>query len=332
MTWTETCGGCKIILEHANRLSQKGHRITLISHFPRPTWFNLQADIEFIQVPWDKILCESIPKCDLIIATYWREIYECIEQQIAPVIYFEQGDFHLFDTQKMDDRTRKYIQKQFEVVPFIYTISTYAKEKIAEEYKREDITIIPNAIDNNIFYFKEHPENEKINIALIGSQDTEFKRIDNILEAINILKTDGYEIKVNWITPTKPHNGIDAIVNPKQQVIGDTLRKSDIYICASMYESFCLPVLEAMACGAAVVTTDNGGNMDFVKDGENALVIEKDNIIDIVDKTKTLLNNGSLRHGLSRNAVRTAQNYTWDKTINSLEKYYLEIARYEVKK
>lgn len=56
---------------------------------------------------------QSIPKCDIIVATYWREIYECIEQKIAPVIYFEQGDFHLFDLSKVDDRLYKYIEKNY---------------------------------------------------------------------------------------------------------------------------------------------------------------------------------------------------------------------------
>ena len=38
MTWTGVCGGSKIILEHANKLSNRGHKITLISHDTRPDW------------------------------------------------------------------------------------------------------------------------------------------------------------------------------------------------------------------------------------------------------------------------------------------------------
>ncbi len=34
MTWTGICGGSKIILQHANRLVEKGHKITIISHYP----------------------------------------------------------------------------------------------------------------------------------------------------------------------------------------------------------------------------------------------------------------------------------------------------------
>lgn len=85
-----------------------------------------------------------------------------------------------------------------------------------------------------------------------------------------------------------------------------------------------------MTCGVAVITTNNGGNMDFVKDNENALVIEKDNIDDIVEKTKKLINNAQLRERLSRAALETSKQYSWNKTINMVEEYYRNIANYKI--
>lgn len=332
MTWTGVCGGSKIILEHANRLTKIGHKITLISHDKKPTWFNLNEDVEFIQVPWDKVLCEVIDSnTDVIVATYWREIYECVEQRIAPVIYFEQGDYHLFDLEKLDNRTFEYINKQLKTVNFIYTVSSFAKAKLKQIYNVESI-VIPNAVDNNVFYYEPHIKNDVPNITIIGSEEAEFKRIQNILDAVKILKNKGYKIKLNWITPTVPtkNTNLNPIVNPPQKLIGDTLRKTDIYVCASMYESFCLPVLEAMTCGAAIVTTNNGGNMDFVKENINALIIEKDNVEDIVEKIETLLNNTQLKEKLVKNGVEESVQFSWDYTIGKIEKYYQEIANYEV--
>ena len=331
MTWTGICGGSKIILEHANKLTDRGHNITIITHDNKPNWFPLNSKVEFIQVPWGEVLGEKIPNCDLIITTYWREIYECIEQKKAPVVYFEQGDYHLFELEKLEERKFNFIKKQFETVQFIYTVSNFAKEKIKTIYNKE-AEVIPNAVNNDIFFAEKNKiKNKNINIALIGSEDSEFKRIKNILEAIRKLQNEGYKIDINWITPTKPkNNDINAIVNPPQKTIGDVLRKSDIFICASIYESFCLPVLEAMSCGTSVITTNNGGNMDFVKENENALIIEKDNIEDICDKIKILYKDEKLREMLSKKAVETSKEYSWDKTINKIEKYYKTIARYKV--
>lgn len=330
MTWTEICGGSKIILEHANRLVSLGHTVNLISHFPKPNWFNLDSRINFIEVPWDNVLCKSIPKCDIIVATYWREIYECVEQKIAPVVYFEQGDFHLFEIEKLTSREYNYIKKQLETIKFVYTVSSFAQEKLKEVYNKEAF-VIPNAVNDKVFYYEPHKQNNNITIAIIGSEDAKFKRIDNIIKALNKIKEQGYMLDIKWITPTVPNkNKIDAIVNPPQIVIGDILRKADIYVCASIYESFCLPVLEAMTCGAAVITTNNGGNMDFVKENENAILIQKDNIEDMVEKIKILIDNQKLRNLIAKNGVEKSKEYSWNITISKIEEYYRNIANYEV--
>ena len=330
MTWTEVCGGSKIILQQANRLVKMGYDVSIISHFPKPTWFPLEDKIHFTQVPWDTILCSAIKKCDVIVVTYWREMYEAIEQNIAPVVYFEQGDYHLFDLDRLDERTKNYIQKQFDVTKFVYTVSSYAASKIKEIYGH-DADIIPNAVNENIFYYEPHKLNEKVEITIIGAEDATFKRIEDILKAIRIVRQKGYDINLNWISPTMPHINKEAvIVNPEQIVIGDTLRKTDIYVCASMYESFCLPVLEAMTCGACVITTNNGGNMDFVKDNQNALLIEKDNIDDIVSKIEYLINNEDFRKQLALNGVEESKKFSWDETMKKVDRYYRKVADYEV--
>ncbi len=330
MTWTEVCGGSKIILEHANYLVQRGHKVTIISHYPKPTWFNMDDKIEFIMVPWEKILCEVIHECDVIVATYWREIYECIEQKKAPVVYFEQGDSHLFDVESLDERTFKYIQKQFEVVPFIFTVSNYAAEKIKEIYKRDSV-VIPNAVNDNCFYsLKKTKKSENdANIAIIGSESSTFKGINKILEAIEILRKKGYLIKLNWVTPNKPINSKEkCFVNPPQYEIGNILRDSDIYVCASKYESFGLPILEAMKCGLPIITTDTGGNRDFVKNNENALITDG-TPEDIASKIEILLENKELLENLAKNSLLISEKYTWKNIIDILENYYKEIAKYK---
>ena len=334
MTWTGICGGSKIILQHANRLTASGHNINIISHYPYPNWFKLDKKVNFQQIPLDNILCESIPKnSDLIIITYWREIYEAIEQKIAPVIYFEQGDFHLFDSENVEKDLFDYIYKQINLAPFIFTVSTYAQKKLKEVYN-VDSQVIHNSVNNEVFFPTEREKNNNVKISMIGSPNTEFKRIKDIVQALDIVKEKNPNIVINLISPDTPNEELsiidNLIINPEQIIIGNTLRKSDIYICASMYESFCLPVLEALTCGCAVITTDNGGINDFCKNNFNCLIIEKQNINDIVEKVTTLINNENLRNELSKNAIETSRKFTWENITNELDKYYKNIAKYKV--
>jgi glycosyltransferase involved in cell wall biosynthesis len=225
-----------------------------------------------------------------------------------------------------------YIQQQFAITNFIFTVSNYASTIIKKLFNK-DATVIPNAVDERYFYDREtNHDSDEISIALIGDLASDFKCIGNILKAIDILVEEGYKIKTNWVSPVEPEgSNYLAVVNPKQIEIGNLLRASDIYICASMYESFCLPVLEAMSCRAAVITTNNGGVTDWVIDKHNALYIEKSNIQDIVLKVKTLIEDKKLRIKLANNGFGTSKKYHWDKTLDKLETYYHDIAQYRPK-
>src|SRR5689334_18128971 len=56
---TDVGGGARVLLEHANRLSARGHQVTVLSHFPRPDWFDLRAP--FVQVPFGVELAAPVP-------------------------------------------------------------------------------------------------------------------------------------------------------------------------------------------------------------------------------------------------------------------------------
>ena len=326
MVWTKVCGGSKIILEYANKLSKRGHKITLISYDNKPNWFELDDRIEFIQVEENEKIENNIPACDLIIATSWKNIYSAIKSNIAPVSFFEQGGSHIFDIDGLSEIKFKTVKSRFDLLSFIHTVSSYTKDEIRKVYGKES-EVICNAINENIFFPRTNFEknNDITEITIIGSENFKFKNINESLEAIRILKKK-FNINLNWISQDTPkQNPENAIVNPKQIEIGNILRKTDIFLCNSEYESFCLPALEAMSCGACVITTDNGGIRDFVINDYNALIIEKHNQKDLIQKIEYLINNPEQRIKLQENGVITSKEFSWEKSTMKMEKYYKDL-------
>ena len=51
---------------------------------------------------------------------------------------------------------------------------------------------------------------------------------------------------------------------------------------------------------------------------------------DIKEKIEILIKDDKLRKKLSKNSKLTSEKYTWNNVIDKLEKYYKEIAKYEV--
>ncbi|WP_214481044.1 glycosyltransferase family 4 protein [Bacillus sp. SM2101] len=334
MSSVAVSGGVKIIFEHVNRLTRLGIKVTIVTHFEKPHWYPIDAT--YIQVPFTIELAKGIPNCDVIVATYWDHIQSCIDTGIAPVVYFEQGDFHLFDYESMNDALKVFIKRQYELPTFIYTVSKNAAKLINKNYGRE-ASVIHNAIDESIFYDGSSSfKSEKRYMLMVGAESASFKGIREIIEAYQVIQQE-YDISLFWITPEEPSNDMrnkvtKAFVQPSQSTIADLYRGARLYVSASHYESFSLPPLEAMSCGCPVVTTENDGVLEYAIDRENVLVCRIRDPIDLTSKIKKVLDDDELVDLLITNGLSTAKQFKWHVTIDEIYDYYKKVASFKVKR
>jgi L-malate glycosyltransferase len=320
------CGGVKVILEHANGLKKLGARVTLVSHFPKPDWYPIEVD--YIQVPFQIEVTRGIPNCDIIVATYWDHIHACIETGIAPVVYFEQGDFHLFEWDSLSDNMKEIVTKQFSLTNHIITVSHQVSTIIKEKFGC-DAQVFHNALNPSVFFPKTRMP-EKTYMLIVGSEQTAFKGISDLHKVFHIVKSKGYDIELIWITPTKPINYIGQVfINPPQSIIGDLYRKASVFVSASRYESFSLPPLEAMACGTPVVVMENVGVKEYAKDGYNCLMAESGDIEGLAERIIQVLDNQELYNRLVQNGYETSKKFQWEQILKKLFDYYVSLSSYE---
>jgi glycosyltransferase involved in cell wall biosynthesis len=72
------------------------------------------------------------------------------------------------------------------------------------------------------------------------------------------------------------------------------LNFSDIYVSTSLHEGFGLVFLEAMSVGLPIVCYNNGGQTDFLKDGETGALVELGDKEMFVKKIRALIANPEL--------------------------------------
>lgn len=100
----------------------------------------------------------------------------------------------------------------------------------------------------------------------------------------------------------------------------------DLYIVCSRIEGGPKALLECMACGVPLVSTSVGMAKDLIKNGINGFIVESENINQIVNKSKMILQNNQMKNEIIKNAQVTIQKYDWPSIAKEyLEKLYLPL-------
>ena len=92
----------------------------------------------------------------------------------------------------------------------------------------------------------------------------------------------------------------------------------------SFYEGFGLPILEAMACGCPVITS-NVSSMPEVA-GDAALLIDPKNTEAIAQAMASVISNEKLRKKLIEKGYEQVKKFTWDKTAEETLALYKQVA------
>lgn len=105
----------------------------------------------------------------------------------------------------------------------------------------------------------------------------------------------------------------------QDQVLSALYRKCSVFVYPSLYEGFGLPVIEAMACGAPVITSNTSSLPEVA--GDAALKVDPYSTSEIAQAIEAVLNNNSLREELRQKGENHAQNFRWEKT--ALDTYHI---------
>jgi glycosyltransferase involved in cell wall biosynthesis len=92
------------------------------------------------------------------------------------------------------------------------------------------------------------------------------------------------------------------------------------FIYPSFYEGFGLPVLEAMSCGAAVITSNTSSLPEV--GGDAVLYIDPRSKENLVEKMKLLMDNSLLIQELRIKSKEGSKIFSWDRAAETVLKIY----------
>jgi glycosyltransferase involved in cell wall biosynthesis len=106
---------------------------------------------------------------------------------------------------------------------------------------------------------------------------------------------------------------------PAVEKARDIYNRCKVWLITSRHEGFCLPVLEAMACGCAVISSNHTVAADLIEDGVNGYIVPFGDSEAFLARIELLLRDESVRKGLVQNGFRTVQRFTWERAVAQME-------------
>lgn len=339
-------GGVRVVIQYANRLVKRGHQISLI--IPQGT---IDPEMELEIDPSVKIIrakesvpsrknpiklgflvwqmAKVVPHSDIIIATHTPttavSFFAGKVFHKGKIIWFYQDYQEMFEKRPIEGWLLRNALRWHDSA---LTVSEVCVQEL-QSFSSGKVVNIGEGLDTtNIFHpiktekpFDQESIGKKV-IFFLGDSRPRKGMTDFLAAAERVFASETN--LVLWIASKEkiivqtsvPYK---LFIRPTDYDLAGLYCACDVFVSASWYEGFGLPPLEAMACGAAVVTTDSRGIQEFALDGKNCLIVPPKNPNALAEAILLLLSRPDLAEKLRINGPITASKFDWENATDRFE-------------
>lgn len=344
-------GGQRVIAIYADQMLERGHDVTVVArgHVVPTMGTKLRYIARGQQIPtppqgthFDRmrarlitlshsgpITAEDVPDADVVIATWWETAFEAVHfpSSKGRKLYFVQGH-------EVHDHLPMHLSGASYFLPLKkITISSWLIDAMRDLYGDDDVALVPNAVDHDLFFAPERSRQSAPTVGLMYSTPP-LKGVDIALCALEVARQTHRDLRVvafGTSHPTKQMplpEGTKLHVNPPQNSLRDIYAACDVFIAASRSEGFGLPILEAMACRTPVVATRTGCAEDVIDDDKNGYLVDVGDADSLGNRLAKVLSMDAVSwRTMSKAAHQKALEYAWEDSANIFEKVLLSFVK-----
>jgi len=322
-------GGVRVPVIQSNMLLKRGHNVKICCY---RNFYNIKDLLRFIKSivlyynssDWLKIFegetkwFKNITECDFKNNDIIIGVGMWASQQIDKLKYLKNHKVQYIHGWTPWDMN---LMKETLELPYPkIIIANYLNDIVSKYGNANVLALIYNGIDKSEYYcYKDQRKREGFGFVYQNHFSKDPKTMDKIIEKFN---KDGSNTIIRGFGFGKRPGGIkkeNYFRYPTIDVTRQIYNDSAVWIVPSRSEGFSLVILEAMACGCAVIATDCGAASEVIEDGESGFIAKVGDWKGITEMVSMLLNDVNLRCKISNNALKVSEKFTWEKNVNELE-------------
>jgi glycosyltransferase involved in cell wall biosynthesis len=344
-------GGYKVVYQYASNLARRGHQVAVVhpalleknasiprtlrsavrwlqrtvdGSFSPATWMNIDKRVSLL---WRWSLAEDgIPDADFVVASAWQTAewaarYSASKGKKLYLIH----DYEHYMSATPTVRAR--IAATYSM-GFVNIVTSPAGEEMLAACNAKVYAVIPNSIELDTYRLAEAIESPMREWVGFPYRTEVSKGTADAMFALEIVRRHHPCLKV-WSfgrPATDLPDWVSHHVYPSNQELASLYNRTAVFVTASHYEGWGLPGSEALACGAALATTDNVGARAYAIHGQTALVsaIQRPELL--AENILRLLNDRDLRYKLADAGHQAVSRFTEAHSGQLFEQLLLKTA------
>jgi colanic acid/amylovoran biosynthesis glycosyltransferase len=205
--------------------------------------------------------------------------------------------------------------------------------------------VIRTSVDTKFFFPRDDlrdRQTRKIKLVNVGTSNWR-KGIEYLLQALRIILDEGNDIQLDVVDSGRDENekqralsvACDLDIKKHVNMLGklspegvrNVLWNSDIFVLSSLTEGISNAVVEAMACGMPIVTTDCGGMSEAVTNGKEGFLVQVRDPKKMAISIMQLIDNRELRVSMGEKArEKVMADFSAEKQARKFIEFYNEVA------
>lgn len=318
-------GAQRMLTELANRLAVIGHEVAVL--LPSNGRVEYEMKCPIITAPAVVLTADDFPYSDVIISNFYTTV------PVAEQASRQGKGLHIrlalcYEPTFLPDNALSFAS--YHITRNLLVLSRWQQEMVRQNHGIKG-RIVPVGVSSDFrnMHLRDSPGKPLVISAVMRRPEGGYaghREQDYLLEQLDMVKQLHPEVVICIMVPpaeyaaseslqTKIGGGRYQVRTPgNDEELAYHYNETDIFVSSSTYDTGSLPGLEAMRCGAALVTLYSGGNCEYGLHRQNCLMSYRyeDRLAVDVD---TLINDREFRLRLAARGEEDSRRFTWERSV-----------------